>query len=360
MNDSTTKSSAEREEPDRAAADDGMIERGPHAGELDGDLDEQGRAMAAADEAAGDEVFYPADPRMLAAEAAEAAAMPGPSTTGYYDEMMAARAAEAGPLPDGAAAMTDDPAPVFGPRPPVTENQASMRYGVGTHDAIERYSALSLRHGLANAEASLKARGEWDEAKFGKGGEQPLTTDEHLELLATAEYLHRSYQPTGVQMGRALNAGADWLAVAQAVGTTEADARGQYRKWAEGQHDMWAGTGVWAGDPSWAPHRFGLSDADYAAALARSVDDVTYPGGIGDPDTIGTQPAPEFGRVHDEAGRPVAYLGDPGPVEAEARANREADRATQEEGTARLDDSPGLRQLLAHQLGEADAREAGE
>ena len=51
MNDSTTKSSAEREAPERAAADDGMIERGPHAGELDGDLDEQGRAMAAADEA---------------------------------------------------------------------------------------------------------------------------------------------------------------------------------------------------------------------------------------------------------------------------------------------------------------------
>jgi hypothetical protein len=223
--------------------------------------------MAAADEAAGDEVFYPADPRMLAAEAAEAAEMPGPSTTGYYDEVMAARAAEAGPLPDGAAAMTDDPAPVFGPRPPVTENQASMRYGPGTHDAIERYSALSLRHALADAEASLKARGEWDEAKFGKGGEQPLTADEHLELLATAEYLHRSYQPTGGQMGRALDAGADWLAVAQAVGTTEADARGQYRQWAESQHDMWASTGAWEGAP---PHRFGMNDADYAAAIARA------------------------------------------------------------------------------------------
>ena len=40
---------------------------------LDGDLDEQGRAMAAD----------------------KSAAMPGPSTTGYYDEVMAARAAEA-------------------------------------------------------------------------------------------------------------------------------------------------------------------------------------------------------------------------------------------------------------------------
>jgi hypothetical protein len=239
-----------------------------------------------------------------------------------------------------------------------------MRYEPGTHDAIERYSAPSLRHALADAEASLKARGEWDEAKFGKGGEQPLTADEHLELLATAEYLHRSYQPTGGQMGRALDAGADWLAVAQAVGTSEADARGQYRKWAEGQHDMWAGTGVWAGDPSWAPHRHGLSDAGYASAMARSADPasdlaelnpgktpaqlrqlaalsavIDEAGAAQGCDPEATE-APEFGRVHDEAGRPVAYLGDPGPVEAEARANREADRAAQEEGTARLGDSP--------------------
>lgn len=47
---------------------------------------------------------------------------------------------------------------------------------------------------------------------------------------------------------------------------------------------------------------------------------------------------------------------------AEARAKREAeqaDRAPQDEGTARLGDSPGLRQLLAHQLGDAEAPEAG-
>jgi hypothetical protein len=47
---------------------------------------------------------------------------------------------------------------------------------------------------------------------------------------------------------------------------------------------------------------------------------------------------------------------------AEARATAEAeqaDRAPQDEGTARLGDSPGLRQLIAHQLGEAEAPEAG-
>jgi hypothetical protein len=118
MDDSTTKSSAGREALDR-------------------DLDEQGRAMAAADEAAGDAMplHYPADERILAAEAAEL-----------------------GPLPDGAAAVADEPGPVFGPRPPVTENQASMRYALGTRDAIERYSQLSLRHHLADAEAKLRAR----------------------------------------------------------------------------------------------------------------------------------------------------------------------------------------------------------
>jgi hypothetical protein len=49
-------------------------------------------------------------------------------------------------------------------------------------------------------------------------------------------------------------------------------------------------------------------------------------------------------------------------VLAEARANREAEqaaRAPQAEGTARLGDSPGLRHLLAHQLGEGEA-EAGQ
>jgi hypothetical protein len=51
-----------------------------------------------------------------------------------------------------------------------------------------------------------------------------------------------------------------------------------------------------------------------------------------------------------------------GAMLAEARAKRDgeqAGRAPQAEGTARLGDSPGLRQLLAYQLGEAEAPEAG-
>jgi hypothetical protein len=64
---------------------------------------------------------------------------------------------------------------------------------------------------------------------------------------------------------------------------------------------MWASAGVWEGEP---PHRFGMNDADYTAAMARA-------------------------------------SGEP------------------ERGTARLADSPGFRQLLAH-LDEAEAPEAGQ
>jgi hypothetical protein len=184
--------------------------------------------------------------------------------------------------------------------PPQTYNQASMRYGPGTHAAAGRYDELSMRHHLARSYASLKASGKYDPAKHGTGDTEPLTAAEHLELLATAEYLSRSYKPHG-EVHHALRAGADWREVAAALGTDEDAAREHYRSWAQGQHDMWASTGVWEGEP---PHRFGMNDADYAAAMAR--------------------------------------------------ASNEA-----ELGTARLDDSPGLRQLLAHQLGDAEAPEAG-
>ena len=76
-------------------------------------------------------------------------------------------------------------------------------------------------------------------------------------------------------------------------------ARANYRSWAEGQHDMWASTGVWAGEE---PHRFGMNDADYAAAVARASNQETYPGGIGDPDNIGIlasgQPEPGAAKAY--------------------------------------------------------------
>jgi hypothetical protein len=59
--------------------------------------------------------------------------------------------------------------------PPLTYNQASMRYGSGTHDAAERYNELSMRHHLARSYAQLKATGEYDPAKHGAGDTEPLS-----------------------------------------------------------------------------------------------------------------------------------------------------------------------------------------
>ncbi len=165
---------------------------------------------------------------------------------------------------------------------PVTYNEASRRYGSRRHAASERYDELSMRDHLARAHAKLKASGEYDPARHGTRDIKPLDGGEHLELLATAEYLARSYKPS-FEVDLALRAGASWQEVAEALGTDEAAARAAYRAWADGQHDMWAGTGVWSGE---AGRRFGMSDAEHAEAIARVSDSEMYPGGIGDPDNI--------------------------------------------------------------------------
>ena len=61
-------------------------------------------------------------------------------------------------------------------------------------------------------------------------------------------------------MDHALKAGASWEQVAAAVGGSEGRARRDYREWAEGQHHLWT---VYEG-------KFGMDDAEYAAAIART------------------------------------------------------------------------------------------
>jgi hypothetical protein len=75
--------------------------------------------------------------------------------------------------------------------PSVTYDQASQRYGPGTHAARGRHDELSVREHLSRAYARLKASGRYDAAKHGTRATEPLTAAEHLELLATAEYLAR-------------------------------------------------------------------------------------------------------------------------------------------------------------------------
>jgi hypothetical protein len=142
---------------------------------------------------------------------------------------------------------------------PVTVDDVSRRYGPGRHAARERYDELSMRDHLARAHATLKARGEYDRARHGPDDTKPLSAAEHLELLATTEYLSRAYKPS-FEVDYALRAGASWPQVAAALGTDEASARMAYREWADGQHDLL----------TWTGGRIGMSDAEHAAALERA------------------------------------------------------------------------------------------
>jgi hypothetical protein len=147
----------------------------------------------------------------------------------------------------------------------LTSADISLRYGTRVWEAIDRHNELDQRYHSARAEAAIKARGKWDPAKFGPGGTLPLTTAEQLERLALDEYISRHYRPH-YQLDEALKAGATLLQVARALGCREAQARARVRDWADGQHAMWSGRGVWEGEPA---HRLGLSDDDYAAVLGR-------------------------------------------------------------------------------------------
>jgi hypothetical protein len=116
-----------------------------------------------------------------------------------------------------------------------------------------------MRDHLARAYARLRASGEYDAARHGTGHTEPLTAAEHLELLATAEYLARAYKPS-FETDNALRAGASWAQVADALGTGEAAARVAYRAWADGQHDML----------TWTEGRLGMSHAEYGEAMQRA------------------------------------------------------------------------------------------
>ena len=139
---------------------------------------------------------------------------------------------------------------------PASYDDAARIYGPGTTAARERYHELSTRHHLARAYAQLRATGQYDPARHGAGDTQPLTAAEHLELLATAEHLSRSYKPVP-EVDHALRAGASWAQIAGALGTDEPTARAAYRAWADGQHDLL----------TWTEGRLGMSDAEHAEAM---------------------------------------------------------------------------------------------
>jgi hypothetical protein len=105
--------------------------------------------------------------------------------------------------------------------------------------ARDRFDELTSRDLAARAIATLKARGTYDPAKHADADSyQPLTVAEHLEVLAIGEVLARHYRhPTCVD--EAVKAGGSWTQIAEAVGSDEAQARKQYREWADSQHNLY-------------------------------------------------------------------------------------------------------------------------
>jgi hypothetical protein len=143
--------------------------------------------------------------------------------------------------------------------PATTYQETSSRYAA-TADARERFEELVARDVRARALTALVTRGDYDPRIHGDaGGSEPLTVTEHLELLAAGELLARYYRHPAHAHG-ALQAGATWEEVAAATGRDEAQARMDYREWAEDEHRLWAD---WNGE-------FGIDAAEYAAAIARA------------------------------------------------------------------------------------------
>jgi hypothetical protein len=141
---------------------------------------------------------------------------------------------------------------------PVTFGQATDRYSISIRAARERYDELNLRDHLARVHADMRPSEMQDPREHGGGHAEPLSTDEHLELLAAAEYLSRVYRPS-CQLDHALNAGATWEQVADALGTSQAAAQAAYRKCADNPSDFL----------SWADDRTGASDGEHDAATRR-------------------------------------------------------------------------------------------
>jgi hypothetical protein len=125
--------------------------------------------------------------------------------------------------------------------------------------AREKFEELTYRDLMARAQAKLQARGEFDPAKHGDPDKYPsLALQEHLEVLAVGELLARMYRWAGY-IDYALNAGANWAQIAEALGCSEESARQAYGEWATSQHQLFIDY----------DGKFGMSDSEHAEAIAR-------------------------------------------------------------------------------------------
>jgi hypothetical protein len=166
-----------------------------------------------------------------------------------------------------------------GPRTPLTCNDAESAYQSSLHAARERYAELSGRDLCASTAARLRERGEFDPANLGHqlvAAREPLSAAERLEHMAIGEVLARYYRHPSM-VDHAVKAGASWEQIGAARGTSAEQARQDYRGWADGQHNL----------VTWTEGRIGMSDAEYAEAIARAAGPEIYPGGVGDPRRTG-------------------------------------------------------------------------
>ena len=143
----------------------------------------------------------------------------------------------------------------------ITYQQAETGYQY-TIDARERFEELTNRDLMARAHATLKARGTDDPHRHGDTAKyQPLTAEEHLELLAVGEMLARYYRHPAL-IHHAVKAGASWPEIAAATGSDETHVRQNYRECADGQHRLY---GDYQG-------QFGMDDTEDTAAINRAAE----------------------------------------------------------------------------------------
>jgi len=138
---------------------------------------------------------------------------------------------------------------------PRTYDEASA---MARADALNRYQALNDRGAMARAIGTLQARGQWNDDRSLKPEDYPpLTTDEHLEVIALGEVMARHYRhPT--QVHHAVMAGATWAQIAAAAGGDAGETLEGYLRWAEQQRQL---------REQFPDGSIGLGDDEYAAAI---------------------------------------------------------------------------------------------
>jgi hypothetical protein len=97
-------------------------------------------------------------------------------------------------------------------------------------DVLNRYQVLENRDTMSRAIATLRVRGERnDDRSLDPDDYPPLTTAEHLEMLALGEVIARHYRHLS-QVHHTVMAGATWEQIAAATGGDPGQARQAYRE----------------------------------------------------------------------------------------------------------------------------------